>query len=171
MPSVFSWLKQWRSDELVGALEAIFIAQAAGEPMRRIDEIEAVRGQGLAGDRYATGQGHWRSTDSCQLTLVTAEDLRRAERRSGLDFSAGQHRRNLVVSGIPLDAFRRSRVHIGDVELGFHRLRPPCGYLDRVFSRGAGKALGRGAGVGLKVVVGGVLRAGDAVRLIPAQQS
>jgi len=171
MPSIFSWLKQWRSDELVGTLDAIFITEAAGEPMRRVDKIEALCGQGLAGDRYATGQGHWRATDGCQVTLVTAEDLHRAEQRSSLDFSTGQHRRNLVVSRIPLDAFRRCRVHIGEVELEFHRLRPPCGYLDRVYARGAGKALGRGAGVGLKVVVGGVLREGDAVRLVPAQQT
>jgi len=169
MHPVFSWLKQYRSDELVGLLEAIFIAEMAGTPMRRVSEVEAVAGTGLASDRYATGQGHWRSVDGCQLTLVTAEDLRRAEKHSGLDFSAGQHRRNLVVSGIPLDAFRRCRVHIGAVQLDFHRLRPPWGYLDRVYTRGAGKALGRGVGVGLKVVVGGILREGDVVHLVPAQ--
>jgi len=138
--------------------------------MRRVSEVEAVAGTGLTGDRYATGHGHWRSVDGCQLTLITAEDLRRAEKRSGLDFFAGQHRRNLVVSGIPLDAFLRCRVLIGAVELGFHRLRPPCGYLDRVYTRGAGKALGGGASIGLKVVVGGLLREGDVVRLVPVQQ-
>jgi len=138
--------------------------------MRRADEIEAIPGQGLSGDRYATGRGHWRSVDGCQITLITVEDLLLAEKRSGLDFSAGQHRRNLVVRGIPLDAFRRCRVHVGEVEFGFHRLRPPCGYLDRIYTRGAGKALGRGAGVGLKVTVGGVLRQGDTVRLSSAQQ-
>ena len=81
----------------------------------------------------------------------------------GLDFSQGQHRRNLVVRGIPLDAFRRRRVRIGQALFAFHRLRPPCGYLERLVGSGASKALGKGAGIGLSVIEGGAVRVGDQV--------
>jgi MOSC domain-containing protein YiiM len=118
------------------------------------------------GDRYATGSGHWKLTDGCQVTLITEEDLYRAQRISGISFAAGQHRRNLVVRGIPLDAFRRRQVRIGEVLFDFHRLRPPCGYLDRLVSAGAGKALGKGAGIGLKVMRGGILHVGDSVTVM-----
>ena len=162
---LFSWLAEWRPDQLRGTLKAIFIADSAGGGMCRVPQIEAIAGAGLKGDRYATGRGHWRQTDACAVTLVTEEDLRKAERRGGMSFSAGEHRRNLVVSGIPLGAFRQNRLRIGGVLFDFHRLRPPCGYLDRLLRPGAGRALGRGAGIGLTVVEGGVLREGDAAQV------
>ena len=163
---LFSWLRDWRREELQGVLVDIFVCDAAGAPMRRVDEITAIVGEGLAGDRYAKGTGHWRKTDACQVTLVTEADLRQAEKRGGMAFGNGQHRRNLVVRGIPLLAFRRRRVRIGEVLLVFHRLRPPCGYLDRLLKSGAGKALGKGAGIGLSVIEGGTLRVGDPVSVI-----
>ena len=173
MPSttpLFSWLRAWSREERSGTLVGIFVSDAAGAPMRALEEVEALVGAGLAGDRYAAGQGHWRRTDGCEVTLVTAEDMDRASRRSGIPFDAGEHRRNLVVRGIALAAFRRRRVRIGEVLLEFHRLRPPCGYLDRVYRPGAGKALGKGAGIGLRVLRGGRMRLGDTVEVLEADE-
>jgi MOSC domain-containing protein YiiM len=165
--AVFSWLRERRHQELRGTLVDIFVADDAGEPMRRLQRCEALVGMGLAGDRYASAQGQWKRTDACQVTLVAEEDLLRAERRSGLPFADGQHRRNLVVRGIPLAAFRDRHVRIGTALLAFHRLRPPCGYLERLLGQGTVKALAGGAGIGLTVVEGGVLRVDDAVLLLP----
>ena len=166
MAELFSWLKKWRDEELDGILTDIFVAQQAGSPMRPVASIEAIVGSGLAGDRYATGRGHWKRVDGCQVTLVTEEDLLKAQKRSGISWSDGQHRRNLVVRGIPLDAFRQRRVRIGQVLFEFHRLRPPCGYLDRLLRADVGKSLGKGAGIALKVVRGGVLQVGDRVTVL-----
>ena len=125
MTAVFSWLKKWRSEELNGTLTDIFVAKEAGAPMQRVTSIEAIVGVGLAGDRYASGRGHWKLVDGCQVTLITEEDLIKAQQRSGISLADGQHRRNLVVRGIPLDVFRQRRVRIGEVLFEFHRLRPP----------------------------------------------
>ena len=163
---LFSWLSEWHAEEREGELRAIYVAAGAGQPMCAAAEVLAIPGAGLAGDRYATGEGHWQRTDACEVTLVNAEDLAKAERRSGIAFAAGEHRRNLVVSGIPLEAYRHRRVRIGEVLLAFHRLRPPCGYLERLLQPGAGKALGPAAGIGLRVVEGGILRVGDRVQVI-----
>ena len=83
-----------------GRLTAIFMADHAGAPMRPCDQVLAVAGAGLAEDRYAMGRGFWRLTDGCEVTVIYAEELARAERRQGLSLAAGQHRRNLVVSGL-----------------------------------------------------------------------
>lgn len=166
MLPLFSWLREWRKRQLQGTLLDIFIADSAGAPMQRVERVEAIAGKGLAGDRYATDSGHWKRVDGCQVTLITHEDLQRAKRRSRIAFADGEHRRNLVVRGIPLDAFRRRQVRIGEVVLEFHRLRPPCGYLDRLVGKGAGKALGGGAGIGLRVIQGGVLQIGDIAQVI-----
>ena len=44
-------------------LEAIYVAPEAGSPMERRSGTEVGAG-GLAGDRYAAGQGYWRATDA-----------------------------------------------------------------------------------------------------------
>lgn len=164
--ALFRWLSNWRADQLQGRLEAIYIASDSGAAMRLVAEAEATVGRGLEGDRYAAGNGHWRLTDGCEVTLVSAEELQRAAKRSGLPLSAGEHRRNLVVSGIVLDALRRNGLRIGEVRFAFHTLRPPCGYLDRVAMPGSAKALRGAGGVGLRVVQGGVLRVGDDVEVL-----
>ena len=163
---LFSWLNTWRRDELQGTLVDIFIAESAGEPMRRVTVCRCLVGKGLSGDRYAAGKGHWIKTDGCEVTLVNQADIERASGRGTQSFADGEHRRNLVVSGIPLEAYRRRRVRIGEVLFEFHRLRPPCGYLDRLLQRGAGKALGRGAGIGLRVLEEGEIRIGDPVEVL-----
>ena len=170
---LFNWLNTWRDDELQGRLEAIFVADSAGAPMRAVEACGCIAGRGLDGDRYAAGSGHWIKTDGCQVTLVTAGDLARATARGPQSFAHGEHRRNLVVSGIPLDAYRGRELLIGEVRFGFHRLRPPCGYLDRLLQPGAGKALGRGAGIGLRVLGDGTIRVGDRVTVLdtPARRA
>lgn len=163
---LFSWLDVWRPEELQGRLVDIFVAPHAGAAMERRPEARCLTGLGLEGDRYASGEGHWFQTDACEVTLVTEEDLMRAASRGPVGFANGEHRRNLVVSGIPLVAFRRRRVRIGEVLFEFHRLRPPCGHLDRLLKPGAGRALGQGAGIGLKVLRDGVIRSGDRVEVL-----
>ena len=43
----------------MGHIEAIHIASAASAPMQALREVEAVVGEGLAGDRYFTGIGFY----------------------------------------------------------------------------------------------------------------
>jgi hypothetical protein len=40
-----------------GNVVAIFIAPIAGRKMEEVQSAEAIAGAGLAGDRYATGEG------------------------------------------------------------------------------------------------------------------
>lgn len=166
---LFRFLNTWRDDELRGRLQQIFIAPQAGAPMQAVQSGFCEPGRGLRDDRYALGRGHWIKTDGCEVTLVRAEDIERASRRGPVSFTNGEHRRNLVVTGIPIEAYRRARVRIGSALLQFDRLRPPCGYLDRLVQPGAAKALGRSAGIGLRVLEAGEIRVGDSVRVLPPE--
>ena len=164
---LFSWLNTWRPDECRGQLREIYIAAASGDAMQALDAVDCIRGRGLQGDRYASGCGHWIATDGCEVTLITREELAYAQRFGAGQWPLGWHRRNLVVDGIPVAAMRRHRLRIGEVEFAFHRLRPPCAYLDRLVAPGcAAKALGKGGGVGLRVCRDGRIRCGDRVELI-----
>jgi MOSC domain-containing protein YiiM len=164
------WLRRLRGGARTGRLEAILVADAAGAPMRAVEVATACAGRGLDGDRYAAGTGWWRATDGCQVTMIHAEHLARAARRSGVAVTDGRHRRNLVISGLADAQLRERQLRIGEALFSWHRVRPPCGYLDQVAGRGTAKALGRHAGLCLKVVEGGVIRVGDEVKLVPSQR-
>lgn len=160
-------LPRWlRREPNQGRLEAILITEAAGADMRSVARARALPDLGLDGDRYALGRGWWRATDGCQVTLIHAEHLARAARRTGLDLGDGRHRRNLVVSGLATTELRGQTLQIGEAQFAWHRLRPPCGYLDQVSGRGSAKALGKHGGVCLKVIQGGTIEVGDPIRLV-----
>jgi MOSC domain-containing protein YiiM len=137
--------------------------------MQPLNQVRAIVDAGLEQDRYAGGRGFWRLTDGCQVTLIREEDLQRAERRHGLELGAGQHRRNLVVAGIASGELRGGALRIGEALLVWHRVRPPCGYLDRVSGPGTAKALGRHAGHCFRVRKPGLIKLGDRVVLLPMQ--
>jgi MOSC domain-containing protein YiiM len=134
--------------------------------MRACTQTLAIVDQGLAEDRYNLGRGFWRLTDGCQVTMILAEDLHRAERRHGLVLSDGQHRRNLVVTGLAGVELRRRHLRIGEALFEWHRTRPPCGYLDRISGTGTAKALRGRGGHCLRVREGGQIRVGDQVTVL-----
>lgn len=146
----------------VGRLEAIFLAEAAGAPVRAVSRIEAVAG-GLAGDRYAVGRGHWRATDACQVTLIRAEDLDRIRRRTALPVLAGEHRRNLVVRGLRPRDLAAGHLRIGGAVFAVQGPRPPCGYLETLTLPGMARALRGRSGICLRVEEPGQLAVGDEV--------
>jgi hypothetical protein len=82
--------------------------------VERVEEVAAIEGCGLAGDRYCEGTGHWsRFGRVCQVTLVAAEDLDAIEKETGIRVRDGEHRRNVVLRGVNLGDLRRRRFRIG----------------------------------------------------------
>jgi MOSC domain-containing protein YiiM len=164
---MLSWLRRKAHLKRQGRLESIFITDAAGEPMRRVDSITALEGQGLEGDRYGAGKGFWKATDACEVTLISEHDLQRAMRRRGAgNLELGAHRRNLVISGLHTRRLEGREFRIGEAIFSYHKPRPPCGYLDRIEGAGLARALGRHSGVCLKVLQGGRITAGDRLELV-----
>lgn len=123
------------------------------------------------GDRYSVGAGSFsRWPDKGRaVTLIAAEALAEAEHEFGVRVSAGEHRRNLVVEGVPLDDLRGVPFQIGGIQLEGVRLCAPCKYLvrvtgqDRIFD-----ALVRRGGLRAALLSGGTLRVGDEVSWDPA---
>ncbi len=148
-------------------LEAIFIAPAAGAPMRRVAAVQALAGLGLEGDRYALGCGYYSRRYDCEVTLIEGEVLDEITETSALQVHEGQHRRNLVTRGITLRSLKGCRLRIGEVLLEYHRPRPPCDYLQRITGPGMTKALGKGAGIGMRVIEPGTLREGVLIEVQP----
>ncbi len=161
-----SWLKSNLHPAHPPALKAIFIASGAGQPMQSVPAITAVANKGLQGDRYHDDKGHWQSIEGCQVTLITEQELKRAQKQTHIPLENGGHRRNLVINGIKLKQLVGKRFQIGNALFEYHKPRPPCGYIDQVEGRGIGRALSHNSGVCLKVIEGGRIDVGGLVRVI-----
>lgn len=138
--------------------------------MMSVDSVMAISEGGLQGDRYANGEGFWRLTDSCQVTLISDHDLENARARSPLEFNQGNHRRNLVISGMKTRSLEGRTFSIGGAIFKYQKPRPPCGYLDRIQGQGMARALGRHSGICLEILRSGQLSVGDEVILIHEDQ-
>lgn len=151
-------------------LTAIYIATAAGEPMRAVDSAEAVEGRGLQGDRYCAGTGHWQKIEGCQLTLMTAHELLAAKHKTtdqlNILLEHGGHRRNLVIDGLKLKHLNGKSFRIGSAIFRYDKPRPPCGYIDQVSSPGMGRALSHNSGICIKVISSGRLAVGDSITVL-----
>ena len=141
--------------------------------MVSIDAVRAVPGQGLEGDRYASGNGTFSSHPGTgrEITLVESESLEALKRDYGVDLSSGESRRNIVTEGVALNHLVGREFTVGEVTLRGMRLCEPCAYLEKATRPGVQKGLIHRAGLRTNIVVGGVIRSGDTIVTDSSQQS
>lgn len=147
-------------------VEAIFLTPNGSEAMSRVEQVRALAGCGLQGDRYCAGTGFWTPYgDVCEVTLISAEDLDYIEDELGLRVHNGEHRRNVVVRGIDLGSLRGMRFCIGEVLLEYDRPRPPCRHVQQLSEPGMTRALRNRGGLCARVIEEGTIREGDALEI------
>lgn len=147
-------------------VEAIYIAAGAGAKMQRVEEIQAVAGLGLRGDRYSERKGLYSGVDECQVTLIEGEGLDEIGESAGLRVKNGEHRRNVVTRGLKLNRLSGKLFQIGEAILQYERPRPPCSYLQSLTEPGMTQALVNRAGICAMVVKSGTIRAEDPIRVL-----
>ncbi len=144
-----------------GNVEWIGLRPARDVAMQAVDEALATTGRGLVGDRYGGGSG------KRGVTLLQAEHLPVIAALSGhAAIALDTLRRNLVVSGIPLIAFKGRRFRIGEVVLEGTDPCDPCSRMELALGAGGYNAMRGMGGLCARIVAGGILRRGDAVAWI-----
>ena len=149
-----------------GTLIGIHMSVEGRAPtMQARDSIRLIEGVGLEGDRYATGKGTYsKIPDIREVTLIENETLVALERDHGVTLHADEHRRNLTVSGVPLNHLVGQRFLVGDTLLLGGRLNTPCRYLDLVTDKAVCDLLHHRSGLNCSIVRGGMIAVGDTVR-------
>lgn len=152
-----------------GQVSAIFIAPTKDTPAQAVTTVEAIAGRGLVGDRYYAHEGTFSSNtgQGREVTLIAIEDINAFIREEETSLSAEQTRRNILTSGVPLNALIDKRFWIGNTLLIGRRFAEPCDHLAKL--TGIGPKLLRGlhhrGGLRADIIQSGQIRVGDRVCL------
>jgi MOSC domain-containing protein YiiM len=159
-----------------GQVASLHIAPEAGAPLQVVPEVRAVPGQGLKGDRYFLGRGHYSDRPSWggrEVTLIEMETiealqhgvLNAAGERLGVKITAAETRRNIATAGVPLNHLVGQTFYVGSVKLRGTRLCEPCQYLEDLTARPrVMRGLVHRGGLRAQILTEGTIRAGDVIR-------
>jgi MOSC domain-containing protein YiiM len=149
----------------------LFISSGAREPMLPRNEVRAMAGQGLEGDRYAVGRGSYSQVPrpvARHVSLIGREAMETANEelsRLGLvPFAANETRRNIVVEGVDVYTLLGRQFRIGTVRLRGSDITRPC----HVPSEAAGKtgfkeAYHQRGGILAEIFSDGLIAIGDSL--------
>jgi MOSC domain-containing protein YiiM len=129
------------------------------EPMETANEALVTIEAGIEGDCRG-------SVPDREVTVISADSWRDACRDLGMEIPWTKRRANLVLGGIDLRDTEGALILIGKVLLEIAGANPPCRVMD-IQQDGLRKALKPEwrAGVSCRVLAGGKIKVGDAVRL------
>jgi MOSC domain-containing protein YiiM len=150
----------------VGQIVFIQIAPAASETLVSVQQVQAVAGQGLEGDRYFKRIGTFSNKPGGgrQVTLIELESVDALKRDLKMTLEPSQTRRNIVTRGVPLNHLVNQQFRLGR-ETVFQgvRLCEPCDHLESLTFKGVSEALLHRAGLRADIVNGGTIRVGDPI--------
>lgn len=147
-----------------GEVVGIFVTAQEGQPTRRLEQVKAVAGLGLEGDRYFAPRDP--SADPgvrSEVTLIESEALLAVQRDYDLSLEAGEARRNIITCGVALNHLVGRSFWVGGALLEGVRLCEPCMYVEGLTRPGVRKALTHRGGLRARILKGGTIRQGDAV--------
>lgn len=151
----------------VGEVAGIYIAATKEAPMQSVEGATALPGRGLKGDRYEAKAGTFTpKTDRLRgydLTLIEREVLDDLTLPDGARLTPEESRRNLVTTGIDLNALVGKEFRIGAVRALGQRLCEPCVHLQRLTRPGVVAGLAHRGGLRADILSGGEIRIGDRI--------
>lgn len=142
-----------------GQVKAIYIGPERELP-QPVERVQAHAGKGLAGNRYYWDGG---APAGNALTLIAAEELEAFTEETGIPLSAQESRRNVLTSGIDLNALVGKRFRVGPVECVGIELCEPCDHLQSLTRPGVLRGMVHRAGLNADILNDGEIAVGDPV--------
>ena len=154
-------------------VQHIFISPVARGPMLAADEVKAIAGRGLEGDRYFKGEGTFspKAGRSGEITLIEMESILAVRVDAKIHLLPSEPRRNLVTCGIRLNDLVGRMFCVGDVVLCGLKLCNPCDHLELLTQTGLKQALANRGGLRAEIVRGGMIRLRDHISVITAEKT
>ena len=150
-----------------GSVVSIHTAPERGAPMLTVQQVNALAGRGLEGDRYFDHNTRLSQNPAraCAITLIEAEALEALEREHGVRLEPHESRRNIVTRGVALNELVGREFRVGEVVLRGLMLCEPCRHLEKLTGKQLIRGLVHRGGLRAEIRRGGVIRVGDAVEV------
>jgi MOSC domain-containing protein YiiM len=150
----------------MGQVVEILTASSPDSPMVSRENVQAIPGRGLEGDRYFDGAGTFspnpRKPDY-ELTLIQQEHVEAFAAQAGRSFTARDARRNIVTRGVDLNTLAGREFRIGEVLIRGIRLCEPCDYLAKSTFPEVLQGLMHKGGLRAQILTEGEIRVGDSL--------
>ncbi len=149
-----------------GNVVAISITGEGSAPMQSVEQVKAIAGQGLEGDRYCSKNGSFSdnaNTTGRQVTLIESEAIDAAVRDYKAEVEYKDTRRNIVTRGVPLNHLIGEEFQVGEVRMRGVRLNEPCSHLAGLTSDKVKAGLVHRGGLRADILNDGTIRVGDAI--------
>ena len=151
-----------------GKVVSLFIVDRSAEPMKKVDQLAALAGRGIEGDRYLLGTGTYskKPEPGRQVTLIQSEVLTLLN-EINITVKPEESRRNVLTEGIEINDLIGKEFLVGTVRLRAHRLTRPCKYLENLLGQpGLYKELWDHGGISCEILTDGVIEEGDIITSI-----
>ena len=106
----------------MGKVLEIGISENKSNKIVNVNEVEAIKGKGLIGEKHFKEDNKKRS----QITLIEIENINHYNKITGTKFPAINFLRNIVTEGIRLNELVGKEFFIGKVKVKAHDLCRPC---------------------------------------------
>ena len=146
-----------------GKVISINIAPEAEAKMQSVDEVRAIPGRGLEGDRYFDNKGRAPEVKR-ELTLIEAEAIEALQRELDVEYGLGDSRRNVVTRGVPLNHLVGKEFWVGEVKARGIMLCEPCAHLQKLTVKQVLPGLVHRGGLRAQILTEGIIRVGQTVR-------
>ena len=149
-----------------GIVVALFTVDRRAAPMKKVEQLYALAGRGIEGDRYFLGTGTYSKSPEPgrQVTLIKSEVLESLKNKLEINVKPEESRRNILTQGIEINDLIGTEFYVGPVRLRAHRITQPCPYLEKLLDQtGLYKELWDNGGISCEILSEGIIIEGDII--------
>ena len=149
----------------LGKVLSIQITSNANDKLSNMEQVQAVAGMGLEGDRYHKRIGTYskKHDESREATFIEAEALEALAADYHIELNGPESRRNITTRGVALNHLVGRKFKAGQAIFRGIRLCEPCGHLEEVSGKPVQKGLIHRGGLRAQIVESGLVRVGDEI--------
>lgn len=149
----------------LGEVISIQIAPNATDTLKDLEQVRAVEGKGLEGDRYYNRTGTYsdKHDESREATFIESEALEALAGDYHVELKGAESRRNISTRGVALNHLVGKEFKVGEATFRGIRLCEPCTHLEEVSGKKVLKGLIHRGGLRAQIVKSGLIHVGDQV--------
>lgn len=149
----------------LGEVISIQIAPNAEDTLKNLEQVNAVEGKGLEGDRYYNRTGTYsdKHDESREATFIESEALEALASDYHVELKGAESRRNISTRGVALNHLVGKQFKVGEATFRGIRLCEPCTHLEEVCGKHVRKGLIHRGGLRAQIVKSGLIHVGDQV--------